>query len=63
MDRQQGYIMANNAEGQMEKNPLMTMAVGIVTPKDQSFADIREITEMAAEIRRQDAIGSTSIKG
>jgi len=63
MDRQQGYIMANNTEGQMDKNPLMTMAVGIVTPKDQAFADIREITEMAAEIRRQDAVGSTSIKG
>jgi PleD family two-component response regulator len=54
MDRQQGYIIAANADGQMEKTPLMTMAVGIVTPHMQSFADIREITEMAAEIRRQD---------
>ncbi len=63
MDRQQGYIMANNAEGQLEKNPLMTMAVGIVSPKDQSFADIREITEMAAEIRRQDAAGNTPVRG
>jgi PleD family two-component response regulator len=55
MDRQQGFIMAANAEGQMEKTPLMTFSVGIVTPKLQSFADIREITELAADVRRQDS--------
>ncbi len=54
MDRQQGFIMAANAEGQMEKTPLMTLSIGIVTPKQQSFADIREITELAADVRRQD---------
>jgi PleD family two-component response regulator len=63
MDRQQGFIMAANAEGQMEKTPLMTMAVGVVTPKMQSFADIREITEMAAEMRRQDAATTGPVKG
>ena len=47
--------MAANAEGQMEKTPLMTLSIGIVTPKQQSFADIREITELAADVRRQDA--------
>ena len=55
MDRQQGFIMAANAEGVMEKTPLMTFSVGIVTPKQQSFADIREITELAADVRRQDS--------
>jgi len=55
MDRQQGFIMAPKAEGQMEKTPLMTFSIGIVTPKQQSFADIREITELAADVRRQDA--------
>jgi PleD family two-component response regulator len=58
MDRQQGFIMAANPEGQMEKTPLMTFSIGIVTPKQQSFADIREITELAADVRRQDAPGS-----
>jgi diguanylate cyclase (GGDEF)-like protein len=57
MDRQQGYIMAANAENQMEKTPLMTFSIGVVTPKKQSFADIREITEMAADVRRQDVAG------
>jgi PleD family two-component response regulator len=62
LDRQQGYIMAPNAEGKMEKVPLMTLAVGVVTPTMQSFADIREITELAAEMRRQDA-ASAVLKG
>lgn len=60
MDRQQGYIMAAGADGRMEKTPLMTLAIGIVTPKQQTFADIREITEMAAEVRRQDMPGTDS---
>jgi hypothetical protein len=33
----------------------MTMSVGVVSPRVHSFADIREITELAAEARRQDA--------
>ncbi|HTX92752.1 MAG TPA: response regulator [Anaerolineales bacterium] len=58
MDRQQGFIMAANAEGQVEKTPLMTFSIGIVTPKQQAFADIREITELAADVRRQDTPGA-----
>jgi len=58
MDRQQGFIMAANGENQMEKTPLMTFSIGIVTPKQQSFADIREITELAADVRRQDMPGA-----
>jgi PleD family two-component response regulator len=59
MDRQQGFIQAPKAEGQTEKFPLMTLAVGIVSPSQQEFADIREITELAAEARRQDTGGTT----
>ena len=59
MDRQQGFIQAPKAEGQTEKYPLMTLAVGIVSPSQQQFADIREITELAAEARRQDTGGTT----
>jgi len=62
MDRQQGFIVTPNAEGEVEKTPLMSLAIGIVTPKMQTFADIREITEMAAESRRQ-ATASVISKG
>lgn len=54
MDRQQGFIIAVNEEGQPEKVPLMTLSIGIVSPSQQTFADIREITELAAEMRRRD---------
>lgn len=60
MDRQQGYILAANADNQVEKVPFMTFSIGIVSPKQQSFADIREITELAADVRRQDVPGVIS---
>lgn len=60
IDRQQGFVTAANAEGQMEKTPLMTLSVGIVMPSQQVFSDIREITELAAEGRRQDASGTAT---
>ncbi len=59
MDRQQGFILAPKAEGQTEQFPLMTLAVGTVSPKQHQFADIREITELAAEARRQDTGGAS----
>jgi PleD family two-component response regulator len=54
MDRQQGFVQAPTSDGTTVKVPFMTMSIGIVSPSLQSFADIREITELAAEARRQD---------
>jgi hypothetical protein len=31
----------------------MTLSIGIVSPSTHDFADIREITELAAEARRK----------
>jgi diguanylate cyclase (GGDEF)-like protein len=55
IDRQQGFIQVPTAEGGMEKAGFMTFSAGIISPSSHSFADIREITELAAEARRQDA--------
>jgi len=55
MDRQQGFILAPDETGKIQQTPLMTMAIGVVSPSTHTFADIREITELAAEERRQDA--------
>ena len=55
MDRDQGYIVTLNSNGENAKSPLMTLAVGTVSPSDYQFADIREITELAAEARRRDS--------
>lgn len=56
MDRQQGYILAPDSDSHIEPTPLMTLAVGVVSPATHYFADIREITELAAEERRQDSL-------
>ncbi len=56
IDRQQGYILAPGRGGEMVKTPFMSLAIGVVTPATHSFTDIREITEVAAEERRRDAL-------
>jgi CheY-like chemotaxis protein len=48
IDRERGKIIHND-----EQKPLMTLATGSVTNGAQRFADIREITELAAEVRRR----------
>jgi PleD family two-component response regulator len=55
MDRQQGFIQSPAPGETMVKAPFMTMAVGVILSSQHSFADIREITELSAEARRQDA--------
>ncbi|MDD2920811.1 MAG: response regulator [Anaerolineales bacterium] len=60
IDRQQGFIQAPTPEGGVEKVGFMTIAAGIVSPSVDSFADIREITELAADARRQDAAASSA---
>jgi len=54
MDRQQGFIQSPLADGTTGKVPFMNMLIGVVSPSRHSFADIREITELSAEARRQD---------
>jgi diguanylate cyclase (GGDEF)-like protein len=55
IDRQQGFMPSPAVDGAIVKVPFMTISVGVVAPSKDSFADIREITELAAEARRQDA--------
>lgn len=52
MDREQGYIVTYDESGQPVKTPLMELSIGVVSPSHRQFADIREITEQAAEARR-----------
>lgn len=52
-DRENGYIEVVDADGNKGKRPLMTLAVGLIHHNTAPFADIREITEVAAEARRR----------
>jgi PleD family two-component response regulator len=57
-DRQQGFLLVTDENGKSFQSPLMSLAIGLVSPSTQFFADIREITEMAAEARRNDMSSS-----
>lgn len=52
-DRERGYIEADDGAGNLQKAPLMTLAIGLINHDTAPFADIREITEVAAEARRR----------
>jgi len=52
MDRERGYILTEQ-EGEKKEVPFMSLICGIITPEDGPFADIRQITEVAAEARRK----------
>ena len=53
IDRERGFMMKDQ-----EKVPLMTLAVGSISNATRQFADIREITELAAENRRRGGSGA-----
>ena len=50
--RQQGYLITRGEDGNEVKRDLMSFSIGLVTSDDGPFADIREITEVAAGARR-----------
>lgn len=49
MDSERGAIALPDGS----VGPMMSLSFGVVSPEQQRFADIREITEMAAELRRE----------
>lgn len=51
-DRERGYIEIGAGEGKQRQVQLMSLAIGLVYHDSAPFADIREITEVAAEARR-----------
>ena len=51
-DRERGYIEVAAGKGEQRQAELMSLAVGRVDHDAAPFADIREITEVAAEARR-----------
>jgi len=56
MDRNRGFLETPDETGESHRIPLMTVSVGVITATQQPFADIREISEAAAEARRQDSV-------
>jgi hypothetical protein len=61
MDRQQGFVQAPASDGTTTRVSFMTISIGVVSPDEHSFADIREITELAAESRRSDSPSTDNV--
>jgi len=57
MDSERGGVALENGK----IGPLMTLSIGIVSGRTDSFADIREITETAAERRRAEREQKTQV--
>ena len=55
LDRERGYILSEGTDGQQQPTPLVALTVGEVSASRYEFADIREITELAAEERRKNS--------
>ena len=54
LDRQKGYVQYSGDGGKPEQSPIISIVIGIVTPSEHEFTDIREITELAADTRRRE---------
>ena len=53
LDRQKGYIQYSGAGEVTEQSPVISIKIGVVSPAEHEFTDIREITELAADARRR----------
>ncbi|MCS6889533.1 MAG: response regulator, partial [Chloroflexus sp.] len=51
--RKQGYIEFIDDSGETRQAPLMSLSVGVLTHEDGPFADIRELSEAAEEVRQR----------
>jgi DNA-binding response OmpR family regulator len=58
LDRDRGFIELPRQNDAAERIPLMTLSVGVVSAGMRPFADIREISEAAAEARRLDSMAA-----
>jgi DNA-binding response OmpR family regulator len=54
VDREQGYVAIPNATNGAGQGAFMRLQAGVICSTERPFADIREITEVAAEARRAD---------
>lgn len=51
-DRRNGYITANDEQGNPRQVPLMSLSIGVLTSADGPFYDIRELSETVEDARQ-----------
>lgn len=60
IDRDRGYVLVSDGANGERQAPLMTLSTGMVSTETHHFADIREVTELAAEDRRRGLSGESA---
>lgn len=52
-DRRAGFMTIQDPGGKQRAVPLMSLSIGVITPAQGPFTDIRELSEVAAEARQK----------
>ncbi len=60
-DRKNGYIQSFNRNNKEENYPIMSISIAVVTDKNKAYANIYELTEEAAKIKKKCKIESKKI--
>lgn len=50
-DFQRGYIMAHDRKGQLQKTPLLSVSIGLVTTESRVITHVAQISEIGAELK------------
>ena len=50
-DFQRGYIMAHDRKGQLQKIPLLSISIGLVTNASRDIAHLAQVSEIGAELK------------
>lgn len=53
IDRKKGYIMAENRHGAIEKFPLMSLSIAVVTNEHRDFDSVSHLAEYASRIKKK----------
>lgn len=52
-DRKKGYIIAKDRKGEMQKTPLLSVSIGVVTNEVRIIEHVAQIGEIGAELKQQ----------
>jgi hypothetical protein len=50
-DRQSGYFFGKDRRGRLDRVPLMTLSIGVVTNERRRFAHAAQVSELATEMK------------
>ncbi len=52
-DRERGYIMSTDRQGQMQRFPLLSLAIGVVTNRQRRLQSLGQVSQIGAEVKKK----------